>query len=121
MSEGDKSSGKKPYVPRRGDVVLGVAQGSFGKPRPMVVVQSDQINEYHPSVILCPLTSNLMDTPSMRITILPTLRNGLQTPSQIMTDKIVALEKRRIGGRIGRLEPHEMEHLDSALRLCLQL
>jgi mRNA-degrading endonuclease toxin of MazEF toxin-antitoxin module len=32
---------------KRGDVVLIVAQGDYGKPRPAVIVQSDLFNDTH--------------------------------------------------------------------------
>ena len=47
----------------RGDVVLVVAPGDYGKPRPAVVVQSDLFNPTHASVVVCPVTSDLIDAP----------------------------------------------------------
>lgn len=48
---------------RRGDVVTVAASGDFGKPRPAVVVQSDVFPYEHASVIVCQMTSTLVDAP----------------------------------------------------------
>lgn len=106
---------------RRGDIVTAVAQGAYGKPRPMIVVQSDALNRHHPSVILCPLTTRLLDAPEIRVPVEPDSTNGLQASSQAMSDKIFALDRRRIGGLVGRLSNRDMERVEAAIRICLQL
>lgn len=62
---------------KRGDIVLAVARGDYGKPRPAVVVQSDLFNSTHASLIVCLLTSELVDAPLFRLTIPPSPTNGL--------------------------------------------
>ena len=45
---------------RRGDVVLVVLPGDYGKPRPAITVQSDLLNTEDPaSYLVCPLTTTL--------------------------------------------------------------
>lgn len=44
---------------KRGDIVLAVAAGDYGKPRPALVVQSDLFNDTHASVLVCLMTSDL--------------------------------------------------------------
>jgi mRNA interferase MazF len=44
---------------RRGDIVLTVLSGDYGKPRPVVVIQSDLFNETHASLVLCPISSEI--------------------------------------------------------------
>ncbi|MGE4356804.1 type II toxin-antitoxin system PemK/MazF family toxin [Halothiobacillus sp.] len=46
----------------RGDLVTIAIQGDFGKPRPAVVIQSDQFGE-HPTVTVLPMTGTLVDAP----------------------------------------------------------
>lgn len=41
---------------KRGDIVLCVIAGDYGKPRPALVIQSDLFNPAHPSVTLQPIT-----------------------------------------------------------------
>ena len=52
----------------RGDVVIVAAPGDYGKPRPAVILQSDAIPESHASLIICPMTSELVEA-DFRITI----------------------------------------------------
>jgi mRNA interferase MazF len=53
---------------KRGDLVLAVARGDYGKPRPAVVVQADLFNPTHASLLVCLLTTELVDAPLFRLT-----------------------------------------------------
>ena len=64
----------------RGDFVTIAMQGDFGKPRPALVIQSDQFNQ-HATVTVLLVSSALVDAPLFRVTIQPTSVNGLQKPS----------------------------------------
>jgi len=105
----------------RGDIVVGVAPGDYGKPRPALVVQSNLFNPTHASVVICPITSYLIDAQLFRLTIEPAPENGLKAESQIMIDKIVAVKRERIGNRIGKLDAAHMARVDEALRTWLEL
>ena len=106
---------------RRGDVVTVAASGDYGKPRPAVVVQSDVFPAEHASVVVCQMTSTLNDAPDFRLTIAPSMLNGLRIPSQIMADKPVAVRRERIGARIGQLDRQDVARLNRALAFCLGL
>ena len=98
---------------------MSAAPGDFGKPRPALVVQSDLFNPTHASLVICPITSHLVDAPLFRLTISPSHENGLKSESQIMVDKITAINRERIGKRIGRLIDTELAEVDRALLLWL--
>src|SRR5262249_22032883 len=87
---------------RRGDVVTVAAAGDYGKPRPAVIVQSDAIPENYASVVVCQLTSELVDAPDFRVTIVPTPENGLRLKSQLMADKPVTVRGEGMGKKMGR-------------------
>jgi mRNA interferase MazF len=106
---------------KRGDIVLAVARGDYGKPRPAVIVQSDLFNGTHASLLVCLLTSDLLDAPLFRLTLAPTPANGLREPSQIMVDKLLALPRDRIRERIGTAGDETMLRLNRALALMLGL
>ncbi len=57
---------------KRGDVVLVIAPGDYGKSRPAVVVQSDIFNETHASIVVCLLSTDLQDAPLFRLSVEPT-------------------------------------------------
>jgi mRNA interferase MazF len=106
---------------KRGDVVLAVARGDYGKPRPAVVVQSDLFNAVHASIIVCPFTTTLVDAPTIRLTVTPDEANGLLERSQVMADKLLALPRKRIRERIGSLDEETMLSLNRSLALMLGL
>lgn len=104
---------------KRGDVVIVSIQGDYGKPRPAVIVQSDLFNDTHSSIILCPLTSDIQESPLFRITIEPNKDNGLTKQSQIMIDKVTALKRERIVQNIGHIDDDSMIKLNRSLALFL--
>jgi mRNA interferase MazF len=104
----------------RGDLVIVVAPGDYGKPRPAVVVQSNVLPEGHASLMICPMTSELAEA-DFRITIEPEPETGLRVRSQVMADKPVTIRRERIGQQIGRLAPVDMARLNVALALVLGL
>ena len=105
----------------RGDIIVSASPGDFGKPRPAVVVQSDLFNPTHASIVICPITSYLVDAPLFRLTVWPSVENGLKRESQIMVDKITAVRRERIGRRVGKISDAEMAAIDRALTLWLEL
>jgi mRNA interferase MazF len=106
---------------RRGDVVIVAAAGDYGKPRPAVIVQTDAFPETHASVIICQMTSEIVEAPDFRVTIDPSEKNGLQARSQIMADKPVTVRRARIGQSIGRLDAGDIGRLNIALAFVVGL
>ncbi|HEV2098319.1 MAG TPA: type II toxin-antitoxin system PemK/MazF family toxin [Stellaceae bacterium] len=104
----------------RGDVVIVAAPGDYGKPRPAVIVQSDAIPEAHRSVIICQMTSEIVEA-DFRITVEPGSETGLQVRSQVMADKPVTVRRERVSRQIGRLRIDEMARLNAALAFVLGL
>ena len=106
---------------KRGDIVLAVARGDYGKPRPAVIVQSDLFNPTHASLLVCLLTTELINAPLFRLPMVPTPANGLRETSQIMVDKLLALPRERIRERIGIADDETMLSLNRSLALMLGL
>ena len=84
----------------RGDFVTIAMQGDFGKPRPALVIQSDQFNE-HITVTVLLVSSTLVDAPLLRVTVQPSETNGLQKPSQVMVDKAMTVKRDKLGETFG--------------------
>ena len=106
---------------KRGDVIVAAMAGDFGNPRPALVIQSDLFNPTHSSLVICPITSHLLDAPLFRLTLKPTSENGLKNESQLMIDKITAVKRERIGAKAGQLSAVQMTKVDEALRIWLGL
>ncbi|HZZ61078.1 MAG TPA: type II toxin-antitoxin system PemK/MazF family toxin [Roseiarcus sp.] len=106
---------------KRGDVVVVAAAGDHGKPRPAVVVQTDAFPESHPSVVICRMTSDVVDAPDFRVTIEPNENNGLRTRSQVIADKPVTIRRERLGQLVGRLSDVDIGRLNIALAFVMGL
>ena len=99
---------------KRGDLVTIALPGDFGKPRPALIIQSDQFDETGTVTVLL-ISSTTIDAPLIRPTIEPTPANGLRKPSQVMVDKAMSVKRDKIGATIGTLEPETMLAVTRAL------
>jgi mRNA interferase MazF len=106
---------------KRGDVVVVAATGDYGTPRPAVIVQRDAFPETHISVLVCQMTSEIVEAPDFRVIIDPSERNGLRTRSQIMADKPVTVRRARIAQSMGRLDDGDIAGLNVALAVVMGL
>lgn len=105
---------------KRGDIVTVSAPGAYGKPRPAIVVQSDWLTETE-SVLVALLTSTIREAPIFRLTVQPSVGNGLKLPSQVMVDKIMALPRDKCGAVVGRLDTGSLITLNQMLSVVLGL
>lgn len=105
---------------RRGDVVLTILSGDYGKLRPAVVVQGDAVTEAnYGSVVVCPMTSDSHQGLLVRVRVAPTAENGLRAQSEIMVEKLAGVPVRRLRNVIGRLDAATMRAVDRALLVVL--
>lgn len=106
----------------RGDIVIVAAPGDYGKPRPAVVVQSNALTEGDlQSIIVCLLSSSLVDAPLFRLDLIPDAGNGLAKPSQIMVDKLLAVPRAKITRIIGHLNDEDIVRLNRTLAFVVGL
>ena len=79
---------------KRGEVLTVSGGASYtGKPRPAVIVQEDRFDQTS-SITLCAFTADPTDAPLLRMLIEPTDRNGLESASRLMIDKMTTVPKR---------------------------
>lgn len=102
----------------RGDFVTISLQGDFGKPRPALVIQSDQFNE-HATVTVLPVTGTMVAAPLLRVTVQPDAGNGLQKPSQVMVDKAMTVKRDKVGPAFGRIEADALVEVERCLAVFL--
>ena len=79
-----------------------------------MIVQADALAG-DPSLTVLPLTSELYDAPSLRITVEPGGDTGLRLRSQIMVDKASTIPRAKAGGQIGRLDEATLASVGQAL------
>jgi mRNA interferase MazF len=66
-----------------------------------------------------PLTTDLRNTPVFRVTVEPSIMNGLKERSQVMVDKAHTLRRGKINHVFGRLDASDQITVNRALALFL--
>jgi len=105
---------------KRGDIIKAVSARDYGKPRPSLVVQANAFDNLS-SVVICPLTSDLLDSPDIRVRIEPDARNGLRMPSNIMIDKVSTIPRARCREVIGEVDEQTLDFVAANLSLLVGL
>jgi mRNA interferase MazF len=103
---------------KRGDLITVAMPGAFGKSRPAVVVQANDFDALDTLTFL-PLTSDVRPARAFRVTVDPTVSNGLRQVSQVLADKCSTLRLDKIGPVFGKLSDQEMTQVDRALAVFL--
>jgi len=85
---------------RRGGYCYRFILGTYDKPIPALVVQSDSFSEY-PSVTIVPITSDVRQTPLFHFDIEPNLKTGSHKKSQVMIDKALTIPIEKVAQVIG--------------------
>lgn len=113
-------------MPARGEVWLAHLNPrrgiEVGKTRPVLVVQAQAlIDAGHPSTIIVPLTTTLVDgVEPLRIRVSVTA--SLRQDSDLLIDQIRAIDNRRLrGAPLARLDDELMRNVGRALREVLDL
>ncbi len=90
-----------------------------GKTRPVVIIQTDLLNESHLSTIICPITTNV----NKEIELLRVhLKAGqLDHLSDILVDQIRAIDNKRLVKKLGQLTKDQKVRLKSNLRIVLDI
>ena len=66
-----------------------------GKVRPVVVVQTNFLNNIHPSTVVCPITTNVIQNSKLLRVHLKKGEAGLNQNSDILIDQVRAIDNRR--------------------------
>lgn len=90
-----------------------------GKTRPVVIIQTDLLNDQHLSTIICPITSNVQkDLELLRVHL---KTNQLDKLSDILVDQIRAIDNKRLISRLGQLTKEQQAKLKQNLKIVLDL
>ena len=90
-----------------------------GKSRPVVVVQTDLLNETHPSTIVCPVTDNVIKKTSILRVHLSKNETKLRKDSDVLVDQIRAIDNRRFIKEIGKLTTKHCEQLSNNMQILI--
>ena len=103
---------------KRWDFVTIAMQGDFGKPRPALIIQSDQFDPLATMTLLL-VSSDFVEAPLFRITVKPDNKKGLRKASQIMVDKAMTIRQDMLGAPFGVASDDLMVAVNRALAFFL--
>jgi mRNA interferase MazF len=90
-----------------------------GKTRPVVVIQTDLLNNTHLSTLVCPISTNVL--PDLDILRVHLNKNQLDTLSDILVDQIRAIDNKQLLYKLGELTKEQSEKLKVNLRIVLDV
>ena len=92
-----------------------------GQVRPVLIVQTNLLNNVHPSSVVCPITTNVQkDSEILRVHIKKGASN-LKAESDIMIDQIRAIDNRRLVKKIGELTKDLQSLVKDNIKIILDL
>lgn len=92
-----------------------------GKIRPVVIVQTDLINSYHPSTLICPVTTNVQpDAEILRVHLKKGMAK-LKEDCDILIDQVRAIDNKRLQKKLGVLPAGLAEKVKQNLLIILDL
>lgn len=90
-----------------------------GKTRPVVVIQTDLLNDFHPSTLICSITSKVQrEVKYLRVHLSSTQIDKL---SDILVDQVRAIDNQRFIKRLGKLTKTQQLKLKEDLAIVLDL
>jgi mRNA interferase MazF len=90
-----------------------------GKTRPVVIIQTDLLNDTHMSTLICPITTNVIKEIELLRVHLKT--GQLEKQSDILVDQIRAIDNRRLLKKLGQLTKEQKNKLKANLRIVLDI
>ncbi len=99
---------------------LNPSQGTEpGKTRPVVIVQTDLLNETHKSTLICPVTTNVKkEIELLRVHL---KKGQLDKLSDILVDQVRAIDNKRLLKKLGQLTKEQKQQLKANLRIVLDI
>ncbi len=90
-----------------------------GKTRPVVIIQTDLLNAFHLSTLVCPITSNVQsEIEHLRVHL---TKVQLDKLSDILVDQVRTIDNTRFLKKLGRLSKPQQLKLKENLRIVLDL
>lgn len=90
-----------------------------GKTRPIVIIQTNLLNEFHPSTLVCPLTSKVnTDIQLLRVHL---KKSQLDKASDILVDQIRAIDNSRLLKKLGAMTKEQIRTLKTNIRIVLDI
>ena len=92
-----------------------------GKTRPVLIVQTDVLNNIHPSTLICPITTNVkLESHILRVH----LKKGtakVKENCDIMIDQLRAIDNKRLIKKMGDLPDDISQRVKENIKIVLDL
>jgi mRNA interferase MazF len=109
--------------PQRGEIYWVTLDPTIGseiaKTRPALIISNNVGNQYADRVIVAPITSGNVGKVYPFEVKLESGEGGVAQTSKVLLDQIRAVDKARLGNRIGIVTPQKMDEVNRAIRLSL--
>ncbi|MEI8226300.1 MAG: type II toxin-antitoxin system PemK/MazF family toxin, partial [Bacteroidota bacterium] len=92
-----------------------------GKVRPVLIVQTDLLNKFHPTTLICPITSKIQNESEFLRVHLKKGVSGVNENCDIMIDQLRAIDNSRLRNKIGILSKDSIEKVKDNLKIILDL
>ena len=115
----------EPARPRRGWVYLADLEPGFGtepgKTRPVLILQTDLLNQVHPSAVVLPLTTNVALESTLLRVHFKKGEAGLRADSDALIDQLRAIDNRRLRRALGAAPARRLAEAEHAVAILLDL
>jgi len=92
-----------------------------GKVRPVIVIQTDLLNKYHPSSIICPVTTKVQKESEILRVHLKKGCCGLNEGCDVMIDQVRAIDNLRLLKKIGFAPDDIISKIKGNLKIIFDL
>lgn len=90
-----------------------------GKTRPVVIIQTDLLNDTHLSTIVCPITTNVQT--EINLLRVHLKKGQLDKLCDVLVDQIRAIDNKRLIKKVGHLNKDQIQKLKANIRIVLDL
>ena len=93
-----------------------------GKLRPVLIVQTNLLNKIqHPSTIVCPITTNVLDDSDILRVHLKKGMANLHENCDVMIDQIRAIDNKRLIKKVGNLPAELVDKIKENIAIIIDL
>ena len=92
-----------------------------GKVRPVIIIQTDLLNQHHPSSVICPITTTIRKESEILRVHMKKGCCGLEEGCDIMIDQVRAIDNKRLVRKVGNIPVDLINKLESNLKIMFDL